>query len=126
MDNEYNLTSEQITELAKLSRDDLCAVIVQKYSDLVWYARKRPRKDGYWEMVPKDIRDRVMAGQMEVEKKHPLEVSRLYQDDNFHHGFNSGVLATVRVLWGWDDCEETLSVQDTRECSIEEFPCLDT
>lgn len=137
MDNEYKLTSEQITELAKLSRDELCAVIERKYFELVSYARKPPAEDeAFWGTLSEKSKDGVRAAGMEIEKKYPLEVSRLYQDTNWHHGFNSGVLAIVRVLWGWDtpmtvhnldnDCEEIISVQETREYSIEEFPFLDT
>ena len=64
----------------------------RQYSDLVWYARSRPKEDtAYWEKVPDYIREGAFTAQARVQKSYPFEVSAL--SDDWHHGFNSGCLA---------------------------------
>lgn len=42
----------------------------------------------------------VMEAQANVERDYPVEVAELQDDDtNWHHGFNSGVVAAIRYMW---------------------------
>ena len=108
-----------------------------KYERLVWYARSQPATAvAYWEKVPSEIRDGAFRAQMAVEEDLPDEITELRNcEDNWTHGFNSGVLAALRFVTTAQypvlldgDCSDDGEpfwyggVEDARE----EFPCLDT
>lgn len=90
-----------------------------KYADLMWYARSYPEGHPYWDKhSPKMVRG-VMESQANVERDYPVEVSELQEDDtNWHHGFNSGVVAAIRYIWDL--------MENGEEYADEIFPCLDT
>lgn len=100
-----------------------------KYNDLVWYARSDfPRNHKL---------------KKPVENKYKEDIKKLREcDDNWQHGFNSGMLAATRLFDGYVD--KTCSYEDsdpdfiergniirqTRHETIQqaedEFPMLDT
>jgi len=62
-----------------------------KYLSLVWYARSDP------------LNKRIQKNRAKIENSHPKEVAELkgegdVGDSNWHHGFNSGCLAMVRLV----------------------------
>ena len=82
--------------------------LIKKYEDLVWYVRKRPedRENG-------DCNQAMTV----IEEKYPDELIKLTNDEeNWHHGFNSGMLACLRLISGGRITNNTLN----------EFPMLDT
>jgi len=79
----------------------------QKYFDLVWLARKSP--EDFKIPVVKEHLDRITA-------LYPLDVEGLQGDSNWQHGFNSGMLACLRLLQG----------RKMTADKLEEFPFLDT
>ena len=103
--------------------------ITDKYFDLVWYARKYPE-------------DRQIPGvdeaMKEVERKYPKDIQQYMTEPDWTHGFNSGMLASARLLHAYSldpDWTEVLSDDDsdfiiTRDMEIgmaeENFPSLDT
>lgn len=62
-----------------------------KYCDFVWYARANPQK-----LLKDEIYEGLNAMQ-EIERKFPQEVKDIKGDDNWTHGFNSGMLAASRL-----------------------------
>lgn len=98
----------------------------EKYSDLVWYARRRP-EDIDFPGVQKAIDD--------VEEKYPDDVEKYQDDPDWKHGFNSGALAISRLLrpYALDENyrkEFEEDWVDTRDSEIEfatrHFPDLNT
>jgi len=82
---------------------------LQKYESLVWIARKNPTQ-----ILMNEI---AMAHYDMVEKKWPEECKLLEGDaGDWHHGFNSGCLATIRAV------EHPLGFIK----GMEDFPFLDT
>jgi hypothetical protein len=82
----------------------------KKYADLIWYARSS-RKDNSIAGV-KENRDRI-------EELYPDEVNDLQNEDgDWHHGFNSGMVAALRYILTMDD----LGLEQANE----EFPMLDS
>lgn len=82
---------------------------LQKYEALVWYARTNPNL-----IADNKI---ALAHYMMVEKKWPDECRLLEEEDGaWQHGFNSGCLATIRVV------EHPLGIVK----GLEYFPFLDT
>ncbi len=82
----------------------------KKYADLIWYARSS-RKDNSIAGV-KENKDRI-------EELYPDEVNDLQNEDgDWHHGFNSGMVAALRYILTMDD----LGVEQANE----EFPMLDS
>ena len=83
-----------------------------RYCDLVWYARR-----GY--LDPK-----VPAQDEEIERIRRqmfVEVLKLRgPHSRYHHGFNSGCLAILRLVSG------LLGDATDAKLALEEFPCLDT
>ena len=64
----------------------------EKYELLVWYARKTPEiVEKYPQIAPR---------LKEIEAQYPEETEALSDDDraDWQHGFNSGVLACVRLI----------------------------
>lgn len=105
----------------------------KKYCDLLWMARKNP----------KDLRDSVIKKTFdEVSAKYPGELAKLQgRQGDWTHGFNSGMLACVRLTDGYvcsvdghlcPEEEEELLKNDKciRQAIIDEaeeqFPFLDT
>lgn len=87
-----------------------------KYWDLVWYARSDPRCSPD---KPDDIRAGVFLGQTRIEATYPEEVESLSgEHSNWQHGFNSGMLACLRLILE--------SLGGCFEQAKEEFPILDT
>lgn len=79
-----------------------------KYDMLVWYARSNPKN---WDRP--NVLERVKL----VEKSYPKETKALGEEDgDWHHGFNSGMLACLRLF------DYPLGVVD----GLKEFPFLDT
>ena len=105
----------------------------EKYQDLVWYARSPRRGSTYWDDTPKEIRKGAFKNQKRVEKTYPEEVAQLLgQNTDFHHGFNSGMLAATRLFLmaahpekiGEEDGEDIYF--GGLEEAVEWFPWLDT
>lgn len=90
-----------------------------KHITLVWYARSYPEGHPYWNTHNPKMVQRVMESQANVERDYPVEVAELQDDDtNWHHGFNSGVVAAIRYMWDL--------MENGEEYADENFPCLDT
>lgn len=100
----------------------------EKYDDLVWYARSKPN------------RKVAIIPRARIQMKWPAEVEAFEEcEDNWQHGFNSGMLAAVRYISAYlekplvfDDEEtgEPLPLEENYRLAIEqaerEFPQLDT
>ncbi len=107
-----------------------------KYSDLVWYARKPDYKNmkEYYHDTPEEILDRAVLHMRKIEDKYPKESRKLSSDEsNFSHGFNSGCLAAFRyVITALDHkkvyCEEMEEYvpRGGVDMANEMFPWLDT
>lgn len=85
----------------------------KKYFDLVWLARTGLEDEG---------RPDVSTQIKRIRLSYPEEVQDLEDDENnWHHGFNSGMLAACRLFMSYvdDDSEEIQQAE-------EEFPFLDT
>lgn len=91
-----------------------------KHLDLVWYARSTPMDDPEWFKSPDSIRKGAWEYQMKVEERYPEEVAELacQEHGNWHHGFNSGVVAGIRYLFDLLDMGQ--------EHADGAFPCLDS
>ena len=96
-----------------MTKKEVLAALQEKekmYSSLVWYARSNPENQN----------PTVVASRERVEAMYPVEVDYVSdpERDNWDHGFNSGVLATLRY------------VQDAFKHGVNtaeaEFPYLDT
>lgn len=84
-----------------------------KYCNLVWYARSN--KDELLESESYEILSKVL----EIEKIYKDDVLDIIDDDtNWQHGFNSGMLAAIRLVIGL--------MNENFEDSIDDFPFLDT
>ena len=82
-----------------------------KYESLVKYARVRPE----------DIIEhkRVEQLMIRMEKEYPKEVSNICsKDGDWHHGFNSGMLAALRYIMTMDSID--------KDTATEWFPELHT
>ena len=92
--------ADAVALLAACEKDELVAVLCRaierlgslesKYWHLVWYARKDPFDP------PPGARELMTR----IEASYPSEVQAL---SGWEHGFNSGVLATVRLLGAYVD-----------------------
>ena len=93
-----------------------------KYCSLVWFARTDPKNFGIPGEASKEA-SYADAGVLDafegVIDKYPKDVSDLSSEgSDWHHGFNSGMLAGMRYV---------LSLyEDGVEMAEEEFPFLDT
>jgi len=83
-----------------------------KYFDLVWYARKDKAK------LIEEEKYEIIHSMQKIENKYPEEVRELGEDDNWSHGFNSGMLAASRLYLSM--------IEDNVEQAIEDFPFLDS
>ena len=92
----------------------------QKYFKLVWYARKPPVSNTeFWDALPADIKEGAQKVLKEVEEKYPTECTNLRCPihGDWEHGFNSGMLAAMRLL--------RRNVKISQKC-MSEFPNCDT
>ena len=81
----------------------------EKYCDLVWMARSQ------YVVTPEGVTPRNVLD--ETIDKYPEEYKKLCgPDSEWHHGFNSGMLACLRLLSGGR----------IYKSALEEFPFLDT
>ena len=81
-----------------------------KYTDLIWYARSRPENI--------NIKG-VGENKERIENSYPNEVTDLQSENgDWHHGFNSGMVAALRYVLTMDDLG--------KEQADEEFPMLDS
>lgn len=85
-----------------------------KYERLVWYARS-----GFKPLpgVPQEIIEGAKNAQSQVEEMYPDEIDSLKdpQRGDWSHGFNSGMLASLRFVL------EALSTEEVHEEDGEEF-----
>ena len=107
----------------KANKKEAIELIIQlseKYRSLVWYARSNPDPaDEQWADTPNEIFLEAFKQQKIVEDTYPQETADLATESgDFHHGFNSGVLAGLRYAL------EVLT--GDIETANEEFPFLDT
>ena len=86
-----------------------CEEKLDKYYSLVAYARKDPNSDN----------KHVIKFRKKVEKLYPEEVNELVEEqDNWAHGFNSGMLAALRYV---------LHIEEIgTKYANEQFPLLDS
>jgi len=90
---EFTTVVEQVTT----PLDKLC----DKYSDLMWYARKGGIDHPMWKSTPQHIRDEAFKQMAIVEAKYPVDVAALKGDSgDWQHGFNSGCVAAFRLALG--------------------------
>jgi hypothetical protein len=83
-----------------------------KYFDLVWLARKDTDE------LLNNEQYEILNTIKNIEEKYPTEVDELTNDNTtWHHGFNSGMLAAIRLFDG-------LMSED--EDALDDFPNLDT
>jgi hypothetical protein len=86
---------------------------LKKYDDLIWYVRTTPENYDI-----KEVKENVDR----IEKQYPDEVKELSglstEHANWHHGFNSGMVAALRYILTMDDLG--------LEQADEEFPMLDS
>lgn len=77
---------------------EMMAKMADKYCSLVWYARTDQNASSeQWQDTPNDIFLKAFEQIKIVEHKYPEETFKLSGiDGDFHHGFNSGVLAGLR------------------------------
>tara|TARA_R100001163_G_C5021558_1_gene164239 strand:+ start:69 stop:392 length:324 start_codon:yes stop_codon:yes gene_type:complete len=94
--------------------------MAEKHFNLVWFARRSPEQV---EQYPSPAREQAMDALKEIERKFPDDVLRISSvDGDFWHGFNSGVLASLRLIQGLD----AATTKEEEEAEFEEFPFLDT
>lgn len=100
--------------------EDMIQKMHDKYRDLVWYARKPPKDDPWWDDVPARIMKDAFDNMDRVEAEYPEEVEQLQDPDSgdWKHGFNSGMLAALRLVM----CAEEFGTEQ----ALELFPELDT
>ncbi len=95
-----------------------------KYFDLVWYARSDPDCYADDPDMSDSLRAQVFMAQAGVEANYPEEVKDLNSQEitNWTHGFNSGMLAAIRLVRTALDGSEFGGM----ELALDEFPFLDT
>ena len=121
--------------------DDIYTKIVElhkKYCDLVWYARSEPKGHLEWLVTPTDIKNKAYNVKARIEELYPDEIDNIRCDDigDWTHGFNSGMLACLRLIMMACDTttppegylEEDDSLEDIQgiEFAISMFPELTT
>ena len=106
-----------MTKMDQLNLQQVLCEMEDKYHTLVWYARSYP--PGHPDHAPA-----AMAPQMEAQDRYPKETAAIGSDaGEWHHGFNSGMLAALRfMLTAMDSDSEFGGLHLARE----EFPMLDT
>jgi hypothetical protein len=99
--------------------EDAILQMEEKYFDLVWFARRS--EDALLILTEEGVvpHKEAHAAVHRIASLYPEDVQELMQDeDNWQHGFNSGMLAGMRYI---------LTVfHDGQETAADEFPFLDT
>lgn len=98
----------------------------EKYSRRVWYARtalgstlEAVRQERGFEDTPEDIIKQMLATKEKYWDEDPeIELCKLENGGDYSHGFNSGVLAAVRLVQS--------IVEGAAEEGLDEFPALDS
>lgn len=87
----------------------------EKFFDLCWYARRNREQV---EQYNEPFRTQALEKMMEIEEQYPIEIKELRHDimGEFFQGFNSGMLACLRLL----------SDAKIYQTHWEDFPYLDT
>lgn len=102
--------------------DEKMNELMEKYCNLVWYARSQPIADlKHWNKgdFPLDLVAGAGAAQRRIEEKYSSEVKELCGDESdWTHGFNSGALAMVRLIVGLKNYDA--------DQALEDFPELDS
>lgn len=82
------------TDEERLKRlDHIQRQFMDKYFDLVWFARSDEKK------LLEDEQYEVLERLKEIAEKYKEEVEGLYSESSdWHHGFNSGILAYARFI----------------------------
>ena len=90
----------------------------QKYFDLVWYARKHPS-----DFDDPNHGEAIREHCFRIKNAFPSEVNGIHDEHtgDWHHGFNSGCLATLRLVLGLLSDDET-----EQQSARDEFPDLDS
>ena len=110
------------------SNDQLATTLNQfseKYSRRVWYARtalgstlEEVRQEEGFEDTPADILQQMLDTKRRYWDADPeIELCKLEDVGDWHHGFNSGVLAAVRLV-------QSIAEGEAEE-GLDEFPFLD-
>lgn len=99
--------SQRLKEAVKLMLEHC-----DKYCDLVWYARNN--KPTHLENENYE----ALALLQNIRKKYPSEIKSLGEDDNWSHGFNSGMLAASRLYLEM--------IEGDIEFALENHPDLDS
>jgi len=129
---ELYTTLEKMFSENKISIQTKLKELNEKYNDLVWMARSSPELHAKRPDIKKIFND--------TSAKYPGELEKLQKDQtNWQHGFNSGILAIVRLLSAYSlsynhkeevDYGEDNNIVRTRADEIEQaeedFPMLDT
>jgi hypothetical protein len=101
----------------------------EKYEKLVWFSRSHPADDPSWDAVPAEIKRGALNAQARVQELYPDEIDRLRCPGcgDWHHGFNSGMLAATRLLMAYLHPRKKAAAweQQIEDAEIE-FPELDT
>ena len=96
-----------------MNKKELMQNIIEKqkqYADLLWYARSSEKHNSI---------TGVKENKNRIEGLYPEEVNDLQNEDgDWHHGFNSGMVAALRYILTMDDLG--------LEQADEEFPMLDS
>lgn len=135
----------KLNENKTYSLEELLDALLDKSFDLVWLARKPHPDDaeGMAEFYDTGCCLKTRIHMAEIAQHYPEEVEALKSpiEGDWHHGFNSGMLATVRFLstaLQLDITDEQLKeLQDSDPCDNPEpynpllqawmdFPMLDT
>lgn len=98
---------QRIKEATKLMLENC-----NKYFELVWYARANPKK-----LLEGEHYEGLKLRQ-DIENKYPKEIKSLGEDDNWSHGFNSGMLAASRLYHEM--------IEGDIEFALENHPDLDS
>ena len=101
------IKKERLKEAVKLMLENS-----EKYFELVWYARANTKK-----LMESECYEGLKAIQ-DIERKYPKEVMDFREDDNWSHGFNSGMLAASRLYLEM--------IEGDVNIAIDSFPFLDT
>lgn len=121
--------------------DFINSQLMEKYFELVWFARSDPEKaraNG-----EKELFQTITKKLGDIANKYPKDIQELSGDNsNWTHGFNSGILAYARFIAEYvedalyeDDEESEDAIElngkkyiqiDGRQQAFDDFPMLDT
>ena len=105
---------------ALIVQDDVLRQIkgkVDKYAELVWYARRPPADHLSWNCMPPEIKRSSLDHQARIQEMLPGEIDALCSEHgDWYHGFNSGVVAALRFV---------LQASVDPEKAEEQFPDLE-